>query len=470
MSTQSIAIVGGGITGLAAAFHLAEKKRTVRLFEAAEKLGGSVRSERTPEGWLIETGPNTVLDKSGELKRFLSLPALERDFTGPDPRAKKRFLVRNGKLMELPMSPFSAVTTKLVSFALKRRIARDYFFARARERDADVPLAELAREHYGDEFIDYALNPMVAGVYAGDPEKLSARYAMPFIWEAERTHGSIVRGQLAQARARRKAGIPKARLVSFKNGLQELPDALAEQLPGSAVETCARVESIVRADTRGAASGSRWMLRWRNTRNGALELEFFDKVLLAIPAHALAHMRIAPDAGDPDALCTPLAPLGEIVSPPLASLFLGYRREQISHALDGFGALVPEVEKLPFLGVLFSSSLFPGRTPPGHVSLTVMIGGTRQPGLAGLHERQLVELVSPPLEKLLGIRGAPVFQKLTAHEHAIPQYNMGHERHLALMDEFEQTHPGLYIAGNVRDGIAVPACLASGVNRAERLL
>ncbi|MDR1010903.1 MAG: protoporphyrinogen oxidase [Opitutaceae bacterium] len=469
MSSQSIAVVGGGITGLAAAHHFASKNRPVRLFEASGRTGGSIRSERTPEGWLIETGPNTVLDKTDEFKRYLGIPALARDRQPPDPLAKNRFIVRNSRLMALPVSALGAITTRIVSFKLKRRIVRDFFFSRPRNRTEDLPLSELAREHYGDEFVDYGLNPMVAGIYAGDPGKLSARHAMPFIWEAERTHGSIVRGQLAQARARRKAGIPKATMLSFKNGLQELPDALAAQLPAPAIETGARVESISRMPARDE-SGPRWLLRWTRARDGVAQTEIFSKVLLTIPAHALARLPVAPDADRPDAFHTPLSQLAGIVSPPLASLFLGYRRGQIAHPLDGFGALVPELEKLPFLGVLFSGSLFPGRTPPGHVALTVMIGGTRQPGLANLGEQQLVDLVSPPLEKLLGIDGAPVFQKLTAHEHAIPQYNLGHERHLALIDGFERAHPGLCIAGNVRDGIAVPACIASGVNRAEAML
>ena len=471
-TSQSIAIVGGGITGLAAACHLAGKNIPVRLFEASGRPGGVICSERTPEGWLIETGPNTVLDKTAALQRHLGIPALARAFIAPDPRAKKRFLVRNGTLMALPASPFSAITTRIVSAGLKWRIARDFLFARPRLRDADVPLAELAREHYGGEFVDYALNPMIAGIYAGDPEKLSARLALPFIWDAERTHGSIVRGQLAQARARRRAGIPKAGLVSFQNGLQELAGALAAQLPRGAIETGARVESISRVESSGG--GAHWRLRLAGANAGAPPDDthncVFSKVLLAIPAHELARLQIAPDAGWPEKFQTPLARLGGIVSPPLASLFLGYRREQVAHPLDGFGALVPEVEKMPFLGVLFSSSLYPGRAPSGHVLLTVMVGGTRQPELARLDAWRLAGLVCPPLGKLLGIRGTPVFQKLAVRERAIPQYNLGHERHLALIDEFERVHPGLRVAGNARDGIAVPACIASGVDRAERML
>jgi len=480
-TNQPIAVIGGGITGLAAAHRLALEGRQVRIFEATRRLGGSVCSERAPGGWLIETGPNTILAKTSELDALLARIGLAQRRLAPAPRAKKRFLVRNGQLLPLPSSPFAAIGTKLFSFDLKWRIVREYFTARPQQRPADVSLAQLAREHYGDEFIDYAMNPMCAGIYAGNPEKLSARHAFPFIWEAERDHGSIVRGQLAQARARRAAGGPKkSTLLSFPNGLQELPDALAAQLPRSAIETNARVECIARV--RAPASDEpRWQVRWSReaaatsgaTGTRIVETEIFSKVLLALPAHALARLCVAPQpmpAAGAEGFYTPLEQLAEIESPPVASLYLGYKREQIAHKLDGFGALVPEVEKLPFLGVLFSSSLYPATAPRGHVALTVMIGGTRQPGLASLPEQQLVDLVSPALEKLLGVKGAPVFSKLTAHEHAIPQYNLGHEKYLALMDKFEREHPGIVIAGNARDGIAAPACLASGGARAESLL
>ena len=477
-TNQPIAVIGGGITGLAAAHRLALEGRQVRLFEASPRLGGSVCSERAPGGWLIETGPNTILAKTRELDAILARIGLAPRRLAPSPRSQKRFLVRNGQLMALPMSPFSAISTRLFSADLKWRIAREYFTARPRQRPGDIPLAQLAREHYGDEFVDYALNPMCAGIYAGNPEKLSARYAMPFIWEAERDHGSIVRGQLAQARARRAAGGPKkSTLLSFPNGLRELPDALAAQLPRSAIETNARVESISRMRAPASAE-PRWEVRWSRESAATpgtriVETEIFSKVLLALPAHALARLCVAPQpmpAAGAEGFYTPLEQLAEIESPPVASLYLGYKREQIAHKLDGFGALVPEVEKLPFLGVLFSSSLYPATAPRGHVALTVMIGGTRHPGLASLPEQQLADLVSPALEKLLGVRGAPVFQRLAMHERAIPQYNLGREKHLALIEEFERAHPGIVIAGNARDGIAVPACLASGWTRAEALL
>ena len=480
-ANQPIAVIGGGITGLAAAHRLALEGRQVRLFEATPRLGGSVHSERAPGGWLVETGPNTILAKTSALDALIERIGLTPRRLAPSPRAAKRFLVRNAQLMPLPASALSAITTKLFSLDLKWRIAREYFTALPRQRPADIPLAQLAREHYGDEFVDYALNPMCAGIYAGDPEKLSARHAMPFIWDAERDHGSIVRGQLAQARARRASGGPKkSTLLSFPDGLRELPDALAARLPRSAIETNARVESI--AKMRAPASDEpRWQVRWTRTAPATpttpatriVETEIFSKILLALPAPALARLCVAPQpmpAAGAEGFYTPLEQLAEIETPPVASLYLGYKRAQVAHKLDGFGALVPEVEKLPFLGVLFSSSLYPEAAPRDHIALTVMIGGTRQPGLARLPEQQLADLVAPALEKLLGVRGAPVFQRLTAHEHAIPQYNLGHEKHLALIDEFERTHPGIVIAGNARDGIAVPACLASGETRAESLL
>jgi oxygen-dependent protoporphyrinogen oxidase len=200
---------------------------------------------------------------------------------------------------------------------------------------------------------------------------------------------------------------------------------------------------------------------WRDgtaTRN-----ESFDAIVAALPASALAQLRFGP-LGE-----RPLVSLDNIEHPPVASLFLGYRREQVSHPLDGFGVLVPEIEKRSILGVLFSSSLFPHRAPAGHVALTVMIGGSRQPELARQSPEKLLATVQPDLQQLLGVTGAPVFQRLNQWPRAIPQYNLGYEAFLESMAATERAHRGLFIGGQARDGIAVPACIAAGEKLAARV-
>jgi oxygen-dependent protoporphyrinogen oxidase len=466
-----VAVVGGGITGLVAAWRLARAGVGVRLFEAGARLGGAIRTV-VEEGWLHEAGPNTLLVKTREFHALINDLGLGSRLLRADAGAGRRFLIRGGRIRAVPRSAAGALVTPLLSPGAKLRIAAEVLFARRREREGDVSLADFARGHYGREFVDYALNPLVAGIYAGDPERLSARFAFPFLWEAERSHGSLIRGQVAQMRARLREGGARAELVSFGGGVQVLADALAAALPAGAVERGAEVVSLTPVPgARGAVAG-RWRVRWQNTLRGGggggdgggggVREEIFSSVVLALPADALARLEIGGGR--------PLAALAAVEYPPVASLFAGFRRGQVSHPLDGFGVLAPEREGRRFLGVLFSSSLFPGRAPEGCTGLTVMVGGTRAPGLARLPADELAREVLPDVAGLLGIRGGAVFTRVHFVGRAIPQYNLGYERHLGVIEACEGAHPGLHVGGHVRDGVAVPACAASGERMAGRVI
>lgn len=271
--------------------------------------------------------------------------------------------------------------------------------------------------------------------------------------EMEQTHGSLLRAQAATVKARRARGEPaEIGLTSFRRGLQSLPDALAARLPADSLSTEAKVEALL--------PGKPWSIVWR--QGSATHNESFDGVIVALPAPALAQLRFGPLAE------RPLASLDAIEHPPVASLFLGYRREQVTHPLDGFGVLVPEMERHSLLGVIFSSSLFAGRAPDGHVGLTVMVGGTRQPAIARLPADRLLATIAPDLQALLGVSGDPVFQRHAFWPRAIPQYNLGYEVHLETMAAAERAFPGLFIGGQARDGIALPACLLAGEKLAAR--
>jgi oxygen-dependent protoporphyrinogen oxidase len=224
-------------------------------------------------------------------------------------------------------------------------------------------------------------------------------------------------------------------------------------LPAGVVSLRASIEALV--------PGSPWNVVWND--GTATHTDSFDAVIAALPAYALAQLRFG-TLGE-----RPLASLDAIEHPPVASLFLGYRREQVQHPLDGFGLLVPEIERRDVLGILFSSTLFPGRAPDGHVALTVLVGGTRQPEIARLPAEKLLDVVGGDLRELLGVSGTPVFQRHTFWPRAIPQYNLGYETHLEAIAAAERSHRGLFIGGQARDGIAVPACVAAGEKLADRL-
>jgi len=447
-----IAIIGGGITGLTAAYHLARQGRAFRLFEASDRLGGNIRSERH-DGWLIEAGPNSLqlTPPVAALLAELGIPPL-----AASPEAKNRYIVRDGRPVAAPASPPGFLKSPLFSTAAKLRLFGD-LFKLPRQRPADLSLAAFVASHFGSELVDYGLRPFVSGVYAGDAQKLSTRHSFPSLWEAERTHGSLIRAQLAAAKGKRARGEPAgpAPIVSFPDGLETLPRTLAGQLPPGSVELNARVIDVV--------PGQPWKLVWE-LPNLARRTETFAAVILALPAASLAAFPIGL-MGE-----RPLAGLAEVEYPPVSSLFLGYKRDQVAHPLDGFGLLVPPIEHRSALGVLFNSTLFPGRAPAGHVALTIMTGGVLRPDLARLSDDQLFPLVRNDLVDLLGVRGEPVFIHRNVWPRAIPQYNLGYERFLDLIARTEKDHPGLLIGGHVRDGISVPNCIAAGEKLAARAL
>ncbi len=446
---QSIAILGAGITGLTAAYRLAQRGHRIRLFESTDRVGGAIRTEIVDD-WLVEAGPNTLLAGEPALAALFDELGLSPERVAANPAARHRYVVRGGRARALPASPPAFLTSTFFSVGAKLRVAAE-LLKRPRVRLADLPLEEFFRDHLGQEVVDYALNPFVTGIYAGNPKKLSARYAFPKLWACEQAHGSLLRGQMAAAKApreRRGAGI-----MSFRRGLQALPDALASRLPPGTLALRARIEALV--------PGSPWSLVWND--GVATHTENFDAVIAALPAPALAQLRFG-TLGE-----RPLASLDTIEHPPVSSIFLGYRREQVAHPLDGFGVLVPEVERRSILGVLFSSSLFVGRAPAGHVALTVIVGGTRQPEIARQSTEKLLTTIAPDLQQLLGVTGPPVFQRHAFWPRAIPQYNLGYETHLETMTNAERTHRGLFIGGQARDGIALPACIAAGERLAAQI-
>lgn len=442
-SPLPVAVIGAGLTGLAAARSLAIAAHPVAVFDASPTAGGVIGSRLHEGGWLVESGPNSLQETPAvaTLVRELGLAPLRQVAS---PAAKNRYIVRDGTLRPLPLSPPGFLRSNLFSHRTKLGLLRELFRPR-QPRLRDLPLSDFFREHFGQELLDYALDPFVSGIYAGDPERLSARHSFPSLWKAEQEHGSLIRAQIRSARERRARGEGSGPppIISFTTGLGALPRALASALPPGSLR-------LGRAVTQISPSRAGWII-------DTSPAERFSHVILALPAPALSRISI----GAPGAP-TSLASLNHLTHPPVASLFLGYRRGQVAHALDGFGVLLPSREKRRLLGVLFNSTLFPGRAPDGHVALTVMLGGARHPDLALLPLEQQLPIVAEELRGLLGVGGEPVFVRRTLWPRAIPQYELDHDAHLQVITAAEHRHPGLHIGGPVRDGIGLPACLAAG--------
>lgn len=450
-ASKCVAVLGAGATGLTAAYRLTKLGHSVRVFEQANRVGGAVRTERVG-GWLIEAGPNSLLSGDTGVAKLIGELGVAGETVAASPAAKNRYIVRHGRLFPVPLSPGALLKSGLFPVTGKLRMLME-FGARKRVRTTDVSIAEFVRSHFGDACVDYALDPFVSGIYAGDANRLSTRYGFPKLWAMEQRSGSLLRAQQTLAQERRSRGEMSPGIFSFRGGLQVLTDALAAQIPRGAITLNASLDAVL--------PGEKWNVIWHEGE--ATHSQSFDAVVVALPAPALAQLRVGP-LGE-----RPLAALAAVEHATVSSLFLGFAREQVQHPLDGFGVLVPHVERRSSLGVLFSSTLFPGRAPAGQVALTVIAGGTRRPDLAALPTDRLVAAVQTDLGELLAVSGEPTFVRHTAWPRSIPQYNVGHDQFLGAISAAESAHAGLFIGGQARDGISLPACLLAGEKLAARV-
>jgi len=466
---RSVAVVGAGVTGLVAAYELRKRGVNVTLFEASDHAGGMICTSHD-DGFLAEHGPNSFVT-SAPVEELLAQLDLLGDVVEANPEANRRYVVRGGALLPFPLSPPAMLGTKLFSLTAKLRVLFEPLVRRG-QPDSDESVASFVRRRLGHEVLDYAVDPFVSGIFAGDTEMLSMAHAFPRVYQLEREHGSLSNGLMAQRRRARVAAssagntsgtAPNAesgpatpartRLISFVDGMQSLTDALAASL-GSALRLGCPVRLLHRED-------SRWVVDAGH--DNAPQLRTFDAVVMATPSHVLAAMEL------PAALRKYATPVERVEYPSVSTLTLAFKRADVSHPLDGFGMLIPSSEQRSVLGALFSSSLFPARAPADHVVITCFVGGARHPEIAREDTAALIARVLGELKELLGVRGAPVYTKHVFWPKAIPQYNVGYATVKAAADATEVANPGLYLGGNYRNGVSVGDCVASGQQIAQRV-
>ena len=443
---MKVVIAGAGISGLATAYALLERvpELDVSVFESENVPGGKIRTERTSEGFLCEWGVNAFLDnkpKTLELAGRLGLEPL-RSYDA----SRKRYIYSEGVLHRLPESPPSFFLSNFLSLRGRLRILGEMFTPRGTE--PDETLAEFAVRRLGREAFEKMIDPMASGVYAGDAHALSLKSCFPRIYEIEQEYGSLIRGLITLQKKARKDGKtdkpsagPGGKLTSFAEGMGSLVSALCESL-GNRVHTGQRV-------TRVAPEGRTWAVELSG--GGVIHA---DAVVLAVPAYAGREILsgVSPIIG---------GILDRIPYPSLAICSLGYRKEKISHPLDGFGFLVPSREGRKVLGTLWDTSIFPDRAPQGHIMLRSMVGGARASDLALLSEDRIVDLVREELKTIMGIDALPDFVRVYRHEKAIPQYLRGHAEGLAAIQKELAGMRGLYITGNAMRGVALNDCVTN---------
>jgi len=447
---KSVAIIGAGITGLTAAFYLKRQGVPVTVFEASGRVGGVIQSIRK-NGFLAEFGPNTILETSPKIAQLVRDAGLESRTLATDPNAEARYVVRYGRPIEMPGSPLGFITTTLFTAKAKLAVLREPFI-KPRRDGVEESIAQFVMRRFNQEFLDHAIDALVAGIYAGDPNKLSLPHAFPKLKALEDNYGSMIKGQIFGARDRKKSGeVAKDRAAkfSFDEGLQVLPDTLAARL-GDSVKLNTPVTKLTQTKDG-----------WRVTTAGG-EAEF-GALIYCGTAYRLAELNVESQQ------LLDLSAFSEINYPPVASVVLGFRSEDVAHSCQGFGMLIPKIEGFKILGTIFSSALFPNRAPTGHLNLTSYIGGARYPELASLPQDKLVEVVLADLRTLLGVRGKPTFVHTAFWPKAIPQYNVGYGKYRDLLNELEAKNPNLFFAGHYRDGVSLGDSMVSGVNIAERV-
>jgi oxygen-dependent protoporphyrinogen oxidase len=446
--TPRVVVVGAGISGLSAAFTLQEAAHRRRapldltVLEGAPEAGGHART-RLVDGFLVEAGPNGFLDKSPEARVLVDSLGLAARLVEARSEARKRFVLRHGRLCPVPDSPASLLTSPVLSLPGRLRLLCEPFVG-STSRDNET-VYDFARRRIGAEAAEALVDTAVAGISAGDSHQLSVAAQFPLMLAMERDHGSLVRAMFA----RRRSGIGPPRLVAFDAGMRTLTGELASRL-GDSVRLSTRVQAI------GRVGGE-----WRVQVEGRDAIRA-DHVLVAAPARTAAPMLHAFDA-------SLSAALDAIPYAGLAVVSLGYRTADVARLLDGYGYLVARSEGLTTLGVLWESSIFPARAPEHAVLLRVMLGGSRRPEVVEWTDSERARVARSELASVMGITAEPVHQSVTTWPQAIAQYTVGHlERRAAIASHVER-HPGLAVCGTAYDGVSFTDAIASGVRAGERL-
>ena len=444
----SVCVIGAGIGGLTTAMRLQKRGFQVDLFEASDRTGGNISTVRE-DGYHMELGPNTVPDRSGVISRLIEELDLTDERQPPNKAAKKRYIVRDGRPHALPQSLGDFARTPLFSPAAKLRLFAEPLIASsedAPEEEFDESLYHLAKRRLGEELADYALDPFIAGTYAGDPKLLSSHHVLKRLGELEREYGSLILGGVRAALAgRNKKSAPEQKsegsgeLVNFRMGVQALTNALTERLQEGTLSYNSPVERVRHLDGGG----------FEVTAKGHPPREY-DAVVMGLQATSFKHIELLDAEGARVSTHT----IHEVAHPPVTMMGFGFRRSQVSHPLDGFGMLVPSAEPFRVLGAVFSSTVFADRAPEDHVLMMVFLGG-RTPEDALLGEDQQVEIAMKDLGELLGIRGYPTHVRSKTWTKSIPQYEVGYGRVIKRAEAIEAAHPGLYLMGTWRDGISV---------------
>ncbi len=466
-----VAIIGGGITGLATAQRLKKLSATidVTVFEASRRLGGIIRTEEA-DGLLMELGPDSfITNKPGGIRLCEDIGFADQ-LIPTDSRFRRSLVLSRGKpqpvpdgfMLMAPSKPWSILTTPVLSFAGKLRLLCEYFKGRQPLKSGDESLASFVRRRFGTETLDRLVQPLVGGIYTSDPEKLSLRATMPRFLDMEEKHGSVIRGTLAEAGSRSSedatsgSGARYGLFAAPAKGLGDLIRALEawlRQKPGIRFAMGAAIQSVQQCRDTG---------KWQVTTPEGVQT--FDAVVITLGTHAAASLLPSADAASLRKLLTSI----EYASS--AIVVSGHRLSDFRHPMDAFGLVVPAIERRKILAVSFSSRKFLHRAPEGQIVLRTFIGGAMQPELMAMDDDAMLAAVNEELTDIFGMKSEPMFAEVVRYNHCMPQYHVGHLDRVAAIEQSLRDFPGLYLAGSAYHGVGIPDSISSGWNAADRIL
>lgn len=439
MRTQ-IAIIGGGISGLTAAFYLHKKGIPFVLLEKEQQSGGALKSEKL-DGYSLERGANTVA-MNVELQEMIADLGLEAEIEKPFESSHKRYIYRNGSLHALTQSPLSLFKSSLLSRSAKWRLAREAFVSS--KSDGTESVAEFFSRRIGREAYEYLVAAGLQGVYAGIAEQMHMKSVMPALVEMEEEKGSLLKGLIARQKEAKKSGAPKRSIFAVKGGMNKLAERIRE-VCGESIRTSTAVDKLKKTE-RGYQIEAEGMV---------FEAE---QLIYAAPAHAANMLEeMSPELS---------RALLRIPYAPMILLHLAYDATALGQAVDGFGFLIPPKENTALLGAIWNSGIFSERSPKEKRLFTLFVGGARQPDLDPQHSRSHIEQAQQEFEKIMKIESPAVFQDLSYWKCAIPQYSMRHPEILAEIRQAQESLPNFHLIGNYIQGVSVGDCVA----RAKKLV
>lgn len=433
-------IIGSGISGLTTGFWLKKNGFNVLLIEKEKDLGGSIKTIKK-DGFLVELGPNTVLDNTPYLQEIVERLDIKEKLIYAKKINKKRYIYKSEKLIPLPLNPISFLFSPIFSFKSKLKILKEPFIPRSEKEET---IAEFAKRRLGEEILNFAVGPFVSGVYAGDPEKLSIQWATKKIYALEKDYGSLIKGAIAK----RKGPSPSKGLFSFQEGLFELVKKMADFIGNVQVETEA-IEIV--------PNNNNYLVY---AKKGNENIKYETKSII-LTGDSISQWKILKKL---DENC----PFNEIPYAGVVILALGFKKEDLKHKLDGFGFLIPQIYNKKLLGCLFSSSLFDGRAPSGSALLTCFLGGALNPDILNYSDEEILSYTLKEITPILKIKNKPFFYIMKRWERAIPQYNIGHKKFVEWASIFQNKFKNIYISGNILNGISVADCITNSTEVAKK--